>query len=395
MKIVINGRFTAQPATGVQRVSHEITHALDRLLARPAYRHMRVRLVVPREAGTGLSFDRVAVELAAGGTGHAWEQLVLPRYVRDGTLLCLGNSAPVETLLRGAPVAVMLHDQAYRLFPRDYSRSYRVFHGAIERLILRYASLVISVSETERRTLLATNRVKCPIIVAPNGSWMRDRPVTIADRRPPTPDSYGLYVGSFSERKNVEAVLATAVALARTRGRPFRFVGPANAMTATIRTMVPADVRHLIRFDGYLPDAALADLYDHADFLLYPSFYEASGLPPSEAMTFGCPVILSDLPVLRERCGDAAVYCDPHDHAAFIAAACCILDDPAAGREMSRRGRERVQALTWERQAEIILDGLTARAPIWAVASPPPLQRIMQRPGGEALPTAWRPHAPK
>jgi glycosyltransferase involved in cell wall biosynthesis len=47
--------------------------------------------------------------------------------------------------------------------------------------------------------------------------------------------------------------------------------------------------------------------------LLFCSFHEGLGLPPLEAMAHGCPLVLSDLPVLHETCGDAGFYVDPRN----------------------------------------------------------------------------------
>ncbi|HEX8931956.1 MAG TPA: glycosyltransferase, partial [Patescibacteria group bacterium] len=43
------------------------------------------------------------------------------------------------------------------------------------------------------------------------------------------------------------------------------------------------------------------------------SLMEGFGLPPLEAMSAKCPVILSDIPAFREVCGDVAFYFDPYD----------------------------------------------------------------------------------
>jgi glycosyltransferase involved in cell wall biosynthesis len=44
-----------------------------------------------------------------------------------------------------------------------------------------------------------------------------------------------------------------------------------------------------------------------------PSFAEGFGLPVPEALSAGTPVICSDLPALREVCGDIPEYLDPLD----------------------------------------------------------------------------------
>jgi glycosyltransferase involved in cell wall biosynthesis len=52
----------------------------------------------------------------------------------------------------------------------------------------------------------------------------------------------------------------------------------------------------------------LAAAYRRASLLVHTAEAEGFGLPLIEAMACGCPVIASDLPVLREVGGTAATY---------------------------------------------------------------------------------------
>jgi glycosyltransferase involved in cell wall biosynthesis len=358
--LVINGRFLSQRATGVQRVAREVTGAIDRLLDEGRYPGVRARLVVQADADPApLGLRRIEVEVARGAQGHAWEQAILPRRLRGGILLCLGNSAPLATLLSARPPAVVLHDQAYQRFPADYSRAYRWAHRVIEAGVIARAGPLLLVSESEREALGARYRVAAArAVVAPNGSWVADDVPARAPRHIPSAPRYGLFIGRPNMRKNIAGVLSTAIGLARERAQPFRFAGPG---ADDLAVQIPADVRGLIRLDGYVADSALPALYAGAAYLLYPSFYEASGLPPSEAMTFGCPVVAADLPVLRERCGDAAEYCDPACRNSIRAAVLAILDVPGHAAALTDKGYARAASLTWRHQAEIIIEALLSR----------------------------------
>ena len=360
LNIVINGRFLSQRATGVQRVAQEFTRALDRLLTRGGYPGTRVRLVVPPDAdATILGLKSITVDIQGRGSGHLWEQVSLPRALRDETLLCLGNSAPVIRLLGRHPVAVMLHDQAFRLFPDDYSRAYRLAHGMIGRVLFKRARPLLTVSETERDKLLEANTgLTAELRVAPNGSWTNDRNVSAVPHEAVTSQGYGLYIGSFTSRKNIERVFEAAVRLARERERAFLFVGPPNELSGKLEQAIPPELRKLISFRGYVADDALPDLYARAAYLLYPSLYEASGLPPSEAMTFGCPVVASDLPVLRERCGEAALYCDPYDVASIVGTVLKLTENPRLALELSRLSIARAGLFTWEGQVRLVMKAL-------------------------------------
>jgi glycosyltransferase involved in cell wall biosynthesis len=352
--LIINGRFLCQRATGVQRVAREFVMALDRMIDRGEFDGLQAVVVAPRAADfSSLALSHIATEHLDGGAGYYWEQVALARRARRTPLLCLGNTAPLWSLSRHQ-TAVMLHDQSYRLFPEDYSRSYRMAHGVMGRFIVNCAAPLITVSQTEAGAIRSGNGGKpAAIVVAPNGSWIEDRSVLPAARSADT-QAFVLHVGGFSQRKNVDGVFAVAVALAR-QGIAFRLVGQRNDRSDEFLKPLDAELRSLITFTGYVDNDELARLYREASCLLYPSFYEASGLPPSEAMSFGCPVVVSDLPVLRERCGPAAVYCDPHDPEAIAEAVLSVVRNPALAAQMSARGLEQVAQFTWENQARIVM----------------------------------------
>lgn len=357
-EVLINGRFLVQPATGVQRVSREFTMAADRLLSEGRFPGLALRLVAPEGADfTSLQLRAIATEHLTAGNGYRWEQLALARRTGDRVLISLGNAAPIPSLIRNRHIAVMIHDQSYKLFPKDYSRAYRLAHSAMDRVILARARPLFTVSETEAAAIRAGNPgLTREIVVAPNGSWIEDAGPKVVPARPA--QGFGLSVGGFADRKNFRGAFHTAVALAE-RGTEFRFVGAPSAEAKRMLAQASGAARSRIRYLGYVDNDSLAELYQRAAFLLYPSFYEASGLPPSEAMTFGCPVVVSDLPVMHERCGDAALYCNPYDITSIVAAVSRIIDDPVLATDLSIRGHRRTQAFTWRRQAETILDAVS------------------------------------
>jgi glycosyltransferase involved in cell wall biosynthesis len=55
----------------------------------------------------------------------------------------------------------------------------------------------------------------------------------------------------------------------------------------------------------------LIRLYQRARATVLPSFSEGWGLPASESLWFGTPVLVSDTPVMREVCGNLGLYFSP------------------------------------------------------------------------------------
>ena len=67
----------------------------------------------------------------------------------------------------------------------------------------------------------------------------------------------------------------------------------------------------------FLERDVLAAVYRRSALLLQTADAEGFGLPVAEAMACGCPVVASDLPVLREVGGPATAYCPVADIAAW------------------------------------------------------------------------------
>ncbi|MBV9957292.1 MAG: glycosyltransferase family 4 protein, partial [Acidobacteria bacterium] len=86
----------------------------------------------------------------------------------------------------------------------------------------------------------------------------------------------------------------------------------------------------------------LAAVYRRAALVLQPSEREGFGLPVVEALACGAPVVASDLDVLREVGGEAAVYCPVADISAWSEALSALLherrDEPERWEARRRAG---------------------------------------------------------
>jgi glycosyltransferase involved in cell wall biosynthesis len=75
-------------------------------------------------------------------------------------------------------------------------------------------------------------------------------------------------------------------------------------------------------------------------------------------MACGCPVVASRIPSLTERCGDAALYCDPNSVESMAGAIEDLLDNPAKQSRLRQLGYERARTFSWRGCAEMTLDAI-------------------------------------
>jgi glycosyltransferase involved in cell wall biosynthesis len=111
-------------------------------------------------------------------------------------------------------------------------------------------------------------------------------------------------------------------------------------------------------FTGRVLDAALAALIDQAMALLFPSSFEGFGLPPIEALSRGCPVVASDLPVLREGLPTEGVFFFRNGDADdMIRSIDTVVRDPKSAQALAQAAVPLVRTQhDWQKTAERTLE---------------------------------------
>jgi glycosyltransferase involved in cell wall biosynthesis len=107
-----------------------------------------------------------------------------------------------------------------------------------------------------------------------------------------------------------------------------------------------------IRFLGGVPACDVRALYSLAQFTVFPSLFEGGALPLLESWLEGTPVTCARSTMLPELAGEAALLFDPNAPEAIAEAIAAMAKDPSLRADLSRAGRERVRAFSWERTAK-------------------------------------------
>ncbi len=107
-----------------------------------------------------------------------------------------------------------------------------------------------------------------------------------------------------------------------------------------------------VELRGWVEDDELRALRTRARAMVFPTLAEGFGLPVLEATAEGLPVLASDLPVLREVGGDAALWFDPFDLESIAGAIRTVATRPEVLPAMAAAGLEQAAHFSWERVAD-------------------------------------------
>lgn len=211
------------------------------------------------------------------------------------------------------------------LEPERESRP-RWFRAMAQRILngFRRAAHVIAVSQATKDELLRNGLFESErISVIPNGVHpaCSPSPNTAADIiatgwMPDNDRAWLLSVGNTLPRKRLDVLLRAFARIHREmpEARLVRVGGFTPALMDLIQELKLASAIVML---PALDRDVLAAVYRRASLLLHTADAEGFGLPVIEAMACGCPVVASDLPVLREVGGPAACFCRVADLSAW------------------------------------------------------------------------------
>ncbi len=303
------------------------------------------------------------------------EQLYVPCLSwRADVFLALDAAFPFTPVLAKRKLAVvhdihvLQHIASPDEYPEDYTWRYKFWATRATRRGVRAADRLIADSRYTSQEVQSLLRVPADRITTIHLGVDHSRFHPRIDRaaldrvrkRYALPQSFYLFVGPFSRKKNLRLIVEAYVTHASGDPRrdvflPVVVVGDPRRNKLYTDTLVRIERTgraDLFRFLGFVPDDDMPALYRAARALLYPSLYEGFGFPVLEALACGSPVAASNRTSIPEVVGEAALLFDPTRPEALVDAL-CQLNEESVRKDLVAKGLNRAQRFSWPRTAEL------------------------------------------
>jgi len=267
------------------------------------------------------------------------------------------NALPLFT--KGQTI-ITIHDLGFFRQPKLYHPLERIYQKISHRLAISKANKIIAVSQATADDIIkyfpqAKNKIK----VIYNG-WDQEefKPVneeikTQIRAKYNLPAKFILYIGRIETKKNIQN-LVKAFALLKNQDYHLVLAGrPGNFGYDEIVSLTKQDkIKDRIRLLGYIQAEDYQRLLASANLFVFPSKFEGFGIPILEAMGSGVPVIASDIPVLREVGGKAAIYFDPDNPQIIAEELDRIILDSDLQIDLQNRGLSQGNKFSWQKCAQ-------------------------------------------
>lgn len=333
-------------------IHHYIEQLLRHLPAAAPDMRFTVFVGAGRPDMPGARVQRTQLPTARPPVRIFWEQFAQPLALARARPDLLHSLAFVSPILSPTPTVVTVYDLSFHITPERFQPAQRWYLRTLTGRSCRRARRVLAISESTRADVIRLLRVPADRVdLAYPGVEPAFQPLPAAEvaafrARRELPARFVLYLGTLEPRKNLSTLLAAFAQLRAAQpdlhlvlagGRGWWFAD----LFKQVQTLGLGAVVH---FPGYLPADELPLWYNAAAVFAYPSAYEGFGMPVTEALACGCPVVTTTASSLPEAGGDAAYLVPPQDAPALAAAlAQALLPDPAR----RQRGISHAARFTW------------------------------------------------
>ncbi|WP_151814385.1 glycosyltransferase family 4 protein [Acinetobacter ursingii] len=334
--IYINARFLTQNVTGVQRFAVELSKQLLMLRNDIIFLVPNLDLIIDKSM---LSIFNI--KETKGGSGHFWEQITLPKYLKSigcPLLINLCNTAPV---LYKQKITV-LHDINFIKYSQSYSWKFRLFYKNLIPLLIKTSCKIITVSNFSKNELSDYYQINTSNIAV-----IYNATSEIFNNKKGLNQNYALAVSSPVYHKNFSRMIEAF--LKSNANIDLKIIGSLSDSFNSLEYNVSKDPR--VEFLGRVTDDELVKLYQNANFFIFPSLYEGFGIPPLEAQACGCAVISSNAASLPEVLQQSALYFDPCDVEDIKNKIEQIASNSDLTEKLSLKGLENVKRFSWKKSA--------------------------------------------
>jgi len=325
---------------------------------------------MPRLEGIQSKNENVRIINVDDDAEIKWEQIYLPRLLKEHKIDLLHMPANRICFFPGTPTFVTVHDIMEYLYLLDkkyplswernksiksilYNLRQRIYVAMSYKYKINSAANIITVSRYSKDDIvsnLSIDAAKINVIYhGVDEEYFEKSPLSFDDR------SHVLLLGGDSFQKNPEtAIAAWSKVNTELRNKfPLKIVGFCGSASSPILCAIKKyGLQGEIDIKGWISQKDMVEYFRRSVLFIFPSRYEGFGFPLIQAMATGTPVISTNKTSIPEVLRSVGFQHDPDDINGFAENIEKILTQRSVWQKQSDAGLTRSKLFTWKNSAK-------------------------------------------
>lgn len=310
MRIGVNSRMYLNPGTGIPNYIKSLYEAILRLDSKNDY--------IFFQPNDSVKIGRTKIcSTIPGNVGNFYfDNYLVHKLAHENDVDIFHGPANLLPFFKNkrTKYIVTIHDLSFLKFPKNDSLFFYWYYRTFIKRTLKSADIVVADSRSTKQDVINFyNIIEKKIKVI----YLGVNPIYF-DPQKKTPlirEKYFLSVTTHPKRKNIYSVLIGLYQMEKLRKYKYVIAGlmSEGAKKELDEKIAELHLQENVIVFGYATEGELKNLYQNAEFFIFPSFYEGFGLPVLEAMACRCPTICSNTSSLTEIVTDKNFLLNPYD----------------------------------------------------------------------------------
>ena len=367
MRIGINGYYLTTSNSGIGQYSHNLLYALAEIDHKNTYyvfcpqpiawdlpENFKLKVIYPMPFFRGSFLNR-----------FYWEEFQLGQEINEFKIDVFHGL--YQSLPKGSEKianVVTIHDAIpWRFIFERKQLSYRWYSDMRKKKVTQRAKKIITISETSKLDFASVYKIKPETIEV---TYESVHPIFLAKPKPEAVNNFKkkyqinkdflLYVGGLKRHKNLRMLIKSFAILLK----EYNYPGDLYILGSIRKTMAISsyiyyreeDLHHYaklkkisdrVKFVDFVSQEEMALFFHLAKAFISISLYEGFGLPALEAMTSGCPAVLSNLGAYPEIAQAAALFVYPYGSHRIAKALNQVISSIPTREALVKQGLQRAQ----------------------------------------------------
>lgn len=380
MRIGINGYYLTTSNSGIGQYSNNLLHALAEIDHKNTYyvfcpqpiawdlpENFKLKVIYSMPFFKGSFLNR-----------FYWEEFQLGQEIDEFKIDVFHGL--YQSLPKGSEKianVVTIHDAIpWRFIFERKQLSYRWYSDMRKKIVSQRAKKIITISETSKLDFASVYKIKPETIEV---TYESVHPLFSAKPKLEAANDFKkkyqinkdfiLYVGGLKRHKNLRMLIKSFTILVNEYDYPgdLYILGSIRKVMAISSDIYyrKSDLQHYaelkkisdrVKFIGFVSQEEMVLFFHLAKAFVSLSLYEGFGLPALEAMTVGCPAVLSNLGAHPEIAQGAALFVYPYGSHRIAQALNQVITNASAREMLVKQGLERAQFFDRKKIAKRMLE---------------------------------------